>query len=210
MSSWIPRTVYNGIEYGGNHDFLWWDIAYNPGAVFDAGLNTYDLSLPNCTCYCIGRILEAGDSLPVAGLPNANQWHNNLINGWTYQPFNYSYVEPGDILEWSVGTDNHVAVVESVNGLTVYVSQSFYTDDNGGTSGYRTGAVWGSTKASVSAYGLANYPNRFFSYALDTSAYGHIARYILKNPAHHGSDIDPEQMYAVIKRKRKLKKVVVN
>ena len=209
MSSWTPRTVYNGIEYGGNHDFYWWDIAYNPGAVFDPYLNTYDLALPNCTTYCWGRILEQGDPVPVTALVNANQWHNNLTNGWTYQPFNYSYVEPGDILEWSVGTDNHVAVVEAVSGLTVYVSQSFYTDDNGGTSGNRTSAVWGSTKASVSAYGLANYPNRFFSYALDTSAYGHMARYLLKNPAHHGSEMDLD-MILLAKRKRKLAKVVIN
>ena len=61
MSSWTPRTVYNGIEYGGNHQQYWWDENLNPGATFTIALGTYDYALPNCTTYCWGRILEAGD-----------------------------------------------------------------------------------------------------------------------------------------------------
>ena len=92
MSSWIPRTTYNGIEYGGSHDFYWWDINYNPGAVFDSNLGTYDLALPNCTTYCYGRIQEAGDPIPVSRFANANNWHNYLTNGWTYVSFNINNV----------------------------------------------------------------------------------------------------------------------
>ena len=210
MSNWIPRTAYNGIEYGGFHDFYFWDTAYNPGAVFDPILNTYDLAIPNCTTYAYGRILEQGDPVPVSSLVNANQWHNYLTNGWTYRPFVASLCEPGDILEWAAGTDNHVAVIEDISGSVIHVSQSFYTSDNGTSSGNRTGAVWGTTKAAVSAYGLANYPNRFFNYDLDTSAYGHVALWLLKNPTHHGStdsDID-EILYAAIRKKKKVKVVI--
>lgn len=203
MSSWTPRTVYNGIEYGGAQDMFYWDTAYNPGAVFDSGLGTYDLALPNCTTYCYGRIQEAGDPVPVSVFANANQWHNYLTNGWTAIPFSIDDVEPGDILEWA-SPDNHVAVVEAVSGSTIYVSQSFYTDDNGTPYGNRTPGVWGSTKAQVSAYGLANYPWRFFNYSLDTAAYGYHPTYILKNPAHH--DLDE---WLLMKTKRKNLKVVI-
>ena len=203
MSNWTPRTTYNGIQYGGYHDWYWWDTAYNPGAVFDSGLGTYDLALPNCTTYCYGRIQEAGDPIPVSTFANARNWHYNLTNGWTYVSFSISAVEPGDILEWSY-PDNHVAVVEAVSGSTIYVSQSFYTDDNGHATGYRSPGVWGSTKAQVSAYGLANYPYRYFNYSVDTSAYGYHPTYILKNPSHHASDnqLDP---WLYPQRKKKVK-----
>ena len=206
MSNWIPRTVYNGIEYGGNHAFYWWDETLNPGATFTTSVGTYDYALPNCTTYCWGRMLEAGDQIPVSYLANANNWHNVLTNGWTYVLFSVNACEPGDILEWT-GSDNHVAVVEAISNGVVYVSQSFYTDDNGTPYGNRSPAVWGTTKASVSAYGLTNYPYRFFNYNPDTAAYGYHPNYILKNPAHHGSD-QPLDAW-LLQRKRKKMKVVI-
>ena len=184
MSNWNPRTVYNGIEYGGSHDQYWWDENLNPGATFTSSVGTYDFALPNCTTYCWGRMLEAGDPVPVSYLANANNWHNNLTNGWTYMNFNANAVKPGDILEWS-GNDNHVAVVEAIVNGQIYVSQSFYTDDNGTPYGTRSPAVWGTTKQSVSNYGLTNYPWRFFNYSLYTSAYGYGPDYILINPVQH-------------------------
>lgn len=207
MSSWTPRTVYNGIEYGGNHQQYWWDENLNPGATFTTYLGTYDYALPNCTTYCWGRILEAGDQIPVTYLANANNWHNNLTNGWTAISFNINDCEPGDILEWAY-PDNHVAVVEAITNGQIYVSQSFYTDDNGTAYGNRTPAVWGSTKAAVSAYGLANYPYRFFNYRLDTVAYGYHPTYILKNPAHHGSG-DQLPVWMLPRKKRKMKVVII-
>lgn len=203
MSNWIPRTVYNGIEYQGSSSQYFWDENLNPGATFVQYLGTYDYALPNCTTYCWGRMLEVGDTVPVTYLANANQWHNNLTNGWTYVNFNYADCEEGDILEWT-SPDNHVAVVEKVENGLVWVSQSFYTDDNGTAYGVRTPAVWGSTKQSVSNYGLTHYPNRFFNYRLDTSAYGYHPTYILKNPDHH-SQQQPEEfpIWLFLKKKRR-------
>ena len=207
MSNWTPRTVYNGIEYGGYHQQYWWDENLNPGAQFVTSVGTYDYALPNCTTYCWGRILEEGDQIPVTYLANANTWHQHLTNGWTYENFNAANVEPGDILEWAY-PENHVAIVEAIVNGQIYVSQSFYTDDNGTAYGTRSPAVWGATKAAVSNYGLTNYPYRFFNYSLDTSAYGFQATYTLKNPAHHGSDTGFE-IWMARRKKKKIKVVII-
>ena len=163
MSEWYSRTNRTGIEYGGSSNDYYWNINYNPGA-------TPRLCLANCTCYAYGRILESGDLAPVSAFRNANTWHNYLTNGWTYQPFNASDCEPGDILEWGGGY-NHVAVVEYIENGIVYYSQSSYTQRN---------ESW--SLQDISNYMINNYPSRFFSMG-NTSSW--LPTYILKNPAHH-------------------------
>ena len=186
-SAWIPRTSVVGIRYGDDHDYYWWDYGYNPGAYYDPSLGTYDLALPNCTTFAFGRVQEGGSFKPVGpGWYAGANWHSHLINGWTYVPYSFSAVEPGDILEWSNGR-NHVAVVEKIENGIIYVSESVYRDDNGGTTGYRSPGVWGSTKASVNAYGLATYPSDYFHYGRMSYAYGYNVNpdYILKNPVDY-------------------------
>lgn len=163
MSEWYTRTTRSGLEYGGASHDNFWNINYNPGA-------TPRLCLANCTTYAYGRILEAGDLIPVSQFRNANNWHNYLTNGWTYEPFNASNCEPGDILEWG-GLYNHVAVVEYIENGIVYYSQSSYTNRNTSLS-----------LQAISNYMINNYPSRFFSMG-NTSSWK--PTYILKNPAHH-------------------------
>ena len=127
------------------------------------------------------------------------KWWNHLINGWTYVPYSFNDVEVGDILEWSNGR-NHVAVVENIENGIIYVSESIYRDDNGQTTGYRSPAVWGSTKTSVNAYGLTHYPNDYFQYGQMSYAYGTAVNptYILKNPVTYD---DRESCWLFRKRK---------
>lgn len=205
MSRWNPRTTRNGLDPSNPY---YWDTTYNTGAYFytwypyqgapnAVWCNTYNLALPNCTTYALGRILEAGDSRPLnSNFPNANAWHDNLANGWTAIPYNINDVEAGDILEWS---SNHVAVVELVENGTVYVSESAYTDDNGGVSGDRTDTLWGTTKQSVYNRGVNVYPNRFFHYGQSWYGSGN-PTYILKNPNPHNPD--PTNHFSFFAKKR--------
>lgn len=163
MSNWTSRTNRSGIEYGGSSHDYFWNKNINPNA-------TPALCLANCTTYAYGRILEAGDLAPVSIIKNANNWHNYLTNGWTYQGFNPNDCEPGDILEWNVN-GNHVAVVEYIENGIVYYSQSSYTNRN---------VTW--TLQDISDYMINNFPSRFFSMG-NTSSWK--PNLILKNPAHH-------------------------
>lgn len=183
MNRWIPRTTVIGIRYGDSNDGTYWYYPTNPGAYYDPGLGTYDLALPNCTTYAYGRVLEQGSPAPISGWHAAQNWHEALANGWTYVGYSFSNVEVGDILEWSTPR-NHVAVVEKIENGLIYVSESIYRDDYGGTTGYRSPGVWGSTKAQVNAYGLSHYPDDYFHYGRMSRAYGYNTNptYILKNP----------------------------
>lgn len=185
--TWVPLTSVNTIVYGGSNDTYFWDYPPNPGATFDSNLGTYDLALPNCTTYAYGRVLMAGDPAPITGWHNANAWHAYVTNGWVAVPYsgNQANIQPGDILELT-GSNNHVMVVEQYLGFNKYVvTESYYCDDNGGTTGYRTPAVWGSTKTSVNAYGLATYPYQYWhsrTYDCNNSGPDLYPDYILKNP----------------------------
>lgn len=187
MSNWIPRTSVTGIRYGQAQDQWYWDYTYNPGAYYDPSLQTYDLALPNCTTYAYGRVQEMGAPAPISGWHNASAWNSHLTNGWTAVPYSLANLEVGDIVQWTSG--NHVAVVEAISGSTVYVSQSYYCDDNGyATANTRSYTIWGSTKASVDAYGYGHWPDRYFNYGLVTSAGLGDPQYILKNPKSYGND----------------------
>lgn len=202
---WVPRTTRTGIEYGQAQGAYYWSDSINPGATFDSNLGTYDLALPNCTTYAYGRVLEAGDPYPITGWHNANAWHAYVTNGWTAVAYsgNQSNIQPGDILELT-GNNNHVMVVEQVLGFNKYVvTESYYCDDNGGTSGYRTPAVWGSTLYSVNAYGLAHFSYQYWhSRTYDCSASGPdlYPDYILKNP-NSIPDTPTGNLYITPKRK---------
>lgn len=196
MSSWAKRTTRSGIEYGGNASQYYWNISNNAGA-------TTGLCLANCTTYCYGRILEAGDAAPVRyGFPDAQYWNTAVINGWSAISYNFSDLEEGDILVWSGSGQNHVAVVEEVNNdpFNLYrVSESAYVnrDESLGLAG-------------ISAWMIANYPDEFFHYGIGTRYYGGAApTYILKNPAHHGTSINTT-IFRFFGRKNKNKRRVTH
>lgn len=207
MSNWVPRTTVTGIRYGQAQAQWYWEYANNPGAYYDPGLQTYDLALPNCTTYAYGRVQEMGAPAPITGWHNAKAWHTYLTNGWTYEAFSADKVKVGDILEWS-GSDplNHVAVVEKIENNTIYVSQSYYCDDNGqATNNTRSYTIWGSTKASVDSYGYSHWPGRYFNYGVHTSSNLGQPQYILHNPKSYTND--GFKFYPVkksIKRRRKI------
>lgn len=189
--TWVPLSSRSSIEYGGSASQYFWEYANNPGAYYDPSLGTYDLALPNCTTYAYGRVQMNGDPKPISGWHNAAAWHSYLINGWKAVPFvgHSDEILPGDIIEIT-GSGNHVAVIEEVYDVRYWkVTESYYTDDNGGVSGYRSPAVWGSTKQSVNDYGIANYPYRYWhSRTWDcrtTSSPDTYPDYILLNPNSH-------------------------
>lgn len=208
MSSWVRRSNRSGIEYGGTASNYYWDYSLNPGAYYDPGLQTYDLALPNCTTYAYGRILETGGQAPISGWHNALAWHSYLINGWTAIPWDINNVKVGDILEWSSGGRNHVAVVEYINSLGQPVtSQSFYRDTSGGSSGTRDYTICGSTKQSVSDWGINNYPNAFFNYNGYLYVYGVAPDYILVNPITY--DVGEFKFFNFNKSRKRRRKIYV-
>lgn len=209
MSSWIPRTTRTGIEYGQAEAQYYWDTGWNPGASFDNNLGTYDLALPNCTTYAYGRVQEMGAPAPISGWHNASAWDSYLINSWTWINYNEAYLEVGDLVVWDSNSRNHVAVVEVISGGNIYVSESYYTSDNGTASGDRSPGVWGATKQSVNDYGVQNYPNRYFHYGLITFAYGVLPDKILKNPVNYDSPGTLKIFAGMMSRKRRRRKIYV-
>lgn len=178
--TWTARTTRTGLEYGGSANSHYWVSSNNIYAY-------YTICLANCTCYAYGRILEVDGEAPIAPpstepIPGANHWHwyPNTAAGWKRITYNAANVSPGDVLCWVSG--NHVAVAEAVSGGNIYVSQSYYTGDDGTVNSSRSSAVMGSTLQSVSNWMIANHPDRFFSYGLVTSANLGYPDYILKNP----------------------------
>ena len=177
--SWTPRTNRNGLEYGGSANAFYWDNNNNPGASFY-------YCMANCTTYAFGRILEAGDPAPITGWHNANAWHAYVTNGWTVLPYSPHTVMVGDIVEW-VGAQ-HVAVLEAAdpNLGILYVSDSYYTGDDGTVNSTRTlGGVMGNSLQSVSNWMIANVPGRFFHYGNMYESVNADPDYILRNPRNN-------------------------
>lgn len=112
------RTTAKGLEYPNP---FYWDINRNPYASIVNGL-------ADCTCYVYGAIIEDGHR-PIVKITdkclNADTFHQHLINGWTYIPYDKSKLEKGDVIEWVKHC--HVAVYIG-NGN---IAGSFYTGDHG-------------------------------------------------------------------------------
>lgn len=172
--------------YGaGSWSVYYWNSSYNPGASFD-------YCMANCTTFAYGRVRENGLPRPITAFPDANLWHNYVNTADDWELINYTsnmQLQAGDIVEWEV---NHVAVVET-SGTNPYVSGSWYTGDDKTGSSNRTTAVMGSTLASVSAWMVANVPNRFYHYVTlsdeNANAGGHASpKYVIR---YNGSGPTP-------------------
>lgn len=153
------RKTIEGMQYGQSKADYYWNPKYNPEANVKNGL-------PNCTEAAYGLILEAGMLPPVSVISDASHWHEYLINGWTFQPYEAykENIKEGDILEWTKG--NHVAVVSQVNG-GIKVSASFYTGIHGKAyynGGYDTREGI-STLKELNDYFFSRYPYRYFHFA---------------------------------------------
>ena len=138
--------------------------------------------LPNCTTLCYGAIIQDGHLPPVKVIRNAEYWHSNLTNGWTFIEYDYDKLEVGDIVEWT--NKNHVAVVSKITDDKKIISASFYTGDDGTSKSYRYNF---SSIEQVSNFMLANYPTRYFhcwSIEEEQQRVGGLPQYILKHPLY--------------------------
>jgi surface antigen len=114
---------------------------YTTGNIFSQSsygsnlVDGYSYREGNCTWYAHGRVKELGGNPAALNsmYGNANQWHQQLSNGSqiVYSP------QPGDIAQWTSNGQNHVAVVERVNGDgTITISESDYISNwDGGGAG---------------------------------------------------------------------------
>lgn len=176
MSNWIIDNDINNYKYPNPY---YWDVRVNPNA-------TWRLSLANCTTLAYGRVKANGYPAPVTVIRNAEYWHLVVNTSENWQLLDYydgMYLKPSDIVEWNGGNFGHVAVVET-EGADPYVSNSYYTGDNGSVYAERTSAViGGSSLQSLSNYFYNNYPYRFYHYNLlsdENDNVGSKPRYVIR------------------------------
>lgn len=171
------RTSIEGLGF--NNKF-YWDESINPNA-------TIPNALPNCTTFLYGAVKEDGHRSPVSKILNANKWHEVLINGWSYIPFDINKIEVGDGLEWT--NKCHVCGVSRITEDKIIISSSWYTGEHG--SSYYDGK-FDSRESFISLeqlsdYMLLNYPNRFFhcwSLEEEIKRVGEKPQFILKAPLY--------------------------
>ncbi len=86
----------------------------------------------NCTWYAYGRLKELGFNPNdiMNGFPNANQW-TPLRNGARVLARGDT-PQIGDVAQWYLGDQNHVAIVEKVENGRVTLSESHYYGGNNG------------------------------------------------------------------------------
>lgn len=167
------RTSAEGLEYPNK---FYWDKTINPYGDIKNGL-------ADCTAFSYGAIIEDGHLPVVSRVCNANTFHNYLINGWFYIPFDESKIEAGDIIEWSKKC--HVAVV-SDNKKNI--SGSFYTGMHGRSyygGGFDSRSF--SSLKEMSDWMIKNYPTRFFHHwdiPTESKWCGGQPDYILKHPLY--------------------------
>ncbi|MBD2194225.1 MULTISPECIES: CHAP domain-containing protein [Calothrix] len=87
----------------------------------------------NCTWYAYGRLKELGftpeDILLPPGQRNANQWGGVLYNGARTFLGSNETPQLGDVAQYYLNGQNHVAIVEKVENGRVYLSESHYNQD---------------------------------------------------------------------------------
>lgn len=138
--------------------------------------------LPNCTTLSYGAIIQDGKLPPVSVIRNAEYWHLNLVNGWTFINYDKDKLEIGDIIEWT--TKNHVCVVSRIEEDKKMISASFYTGEDGTSKSKRTSFQ---SMEQVSNFMLTNYPNRYFhcwDIEDENKWVGGLPQYILKHPLY--------------------------
>jgi len=156
--------------------------------------------LANCTCMVYGDCLATDTPVPIARSCNANNFHNNLANGWSCIDFDLSKIAVGDIIEWTNGC--HVARVSKIVDGVVYVNASWYTGIHGVAvyDGHWDTRPFNSLE-EVSDFMSTHYPTRFYHcWDLDREikGIGYQPRYILKQPnmiAADGEDKSVDQIY---------------
>ena|GEM_PF-2915839 len=142
------------LVYGGRFHDQFWNKDYNPNADIENGL-------ANCTTFVIGSCLVENDPYPVSHISSASNWHNNLINDWTYIPFDPNLIKVGDIIQWV--SKCHVAKVSHIRDGKIYINGSFYAGDHGVAyyqGGYDTRSF--TSLKQLSDFMSEKYPERFY------------------------------------------------
>lgn len=146
----MAKLNLSDVVYGGRlHDVLWQN---NPNA-----------TVANCLANCTTLAYGLSKVKPVSKIVNASNWHNYLINGWTFTKFDRNKVKAGDIIEWVKGV--HVAIVDEVKDGVIYLHSSWYTGDHGVAiyNGQFDTRSFSSLK-QVSDFMSENYPTRMYHY----------------------------------------------
>ena len=78
--------------------------------------------MPNCTCYAYGRAKELLGHEPSLSHGNAYEWYGHTSDGYTRG----SEPKLGAIACWYHSGGGHVAVVEKIEGDTIWLSESSY------------------------------------------------------------------------------------
>ena len=171
------------IKYGGKYHSSFWDVNKN----FFVSISN---CVANCTCYVVGDCLVTGDPVPVSRPCNANNFHNNLANGWYSIPFNVNNVKVGDIIEWTDGC--HVARVADISNGKILLNCSWYTGIHG-VAVYN--GSWDtrpfSSLEQVWDFMSTNYPTRTFhcwELEREIAGVGYEPKYILVKPTTFPSE----------------------
>jgi surface antigen len=88
----------------------------------------------NCTAYASWQATQLGASHPGVNLGNANTWAINAASRGI--PVTSNPVV-GSIAVREIGTYGHVAVVEAIDGDSIWISEDNYDENNGGWTSVR-------------------------------------------------------------------------
>jgi hypothetical protein len=158
----MARINIDDLRYGAKYHDYFWNTEYNPNATVRNGL-------ANCTTLVVGLTYAFELPYPVSSIPNANNFHANLINGWKYTNFDKSKLKVGDIIEWT--SNCHVCTVADIIDGVIYVHSSWYTGEHGRSTWdgkFDTRYSIHSLK-ELSDFMFNNYPYRTYHYTdLDT------------------------------------------
>ena len=171
------RYSLSDLSFGGKYHQQFWEKKFNPNADIENGL-------ANCTTATIGFCLVENDPYPVSRITSANQWHEVLINDWTYIDYSPENIHIGDIIEWVDGC--HVCKVADIQDGKIYINGSYYTGEHGVAvynGSYDTRPF--QTLQELSNFMVNNYPERMYHYwtlEKEISMVGHQPRYILVRP----------------------------
>ena len=187
------RYTIEDLKYGGKYHSSFWDANRN----FFVSITN---CLANCTCEVVGDCLVTGDPVPVSKPCNANNFHNNLANGWYAIPFNIKNVRVGDILEWTDGC--HVARVAEIVDGKIMLNCSWYTGVHGVAiyNGSWDNRPFNSLQ-QVSDFMIENYPTRFYhcwELERENAGVGYSPRYILVKPNKIEADTEDKNVDQIL------------
>ncbi|MEA5597693.1 ricin-type beta-trefoil lectin domain protein [Rivularia sp. UHCC 0363] len=129
-----PQYFRNRLQFYGRQG-----NGYSATGYGSSVIGTNNFREGNCTWYAYGRLKELGfnpDNI-MNGYPNANVWGSVLRNGARILNRNET-PRLGDVAQWYINGQNHVAIVEKVeNGYVTLSESQAYADYDGDVDGDR-------------------------------------------------------------------------